>query len=72
MKNLILTYSNGDREHSVYTGDDFNQAIDGLISTGFKCAWKSKDSEGNYCCVTNMTHVRSIEIIEDWKEEDDE
>ena len=63
LKRLIITYSNGDVEQSVYC-ENTNQMLDSLIEGSFKTAWHFKDEKGNYKLVTNMTHVRSIEIEE--------
>ena len=69
MKKIIITYSNGDRQRSIYTGSNLDEDIQDLIASAFKIPWFSKDSNGNYATITNMDHVRFVEIIdekEDW------
>jgi len=68
MKNIIITYSNGDREKSSL-GENVEHMIDGIIASGFKIAWTSRDELGRYTHVTNMEHVRSIEIVDEEESE---
>ena len=62
-KTLIITYTNGDRETSILNINS-NEMIQNIIDASFKSAWFSKDENGNYTNVTNMSHVRSIEILD--------
>lgn len=62
-KTLIITYSNGDREASIIN-ENSNEMIQNIIDGSFKSAWYSKDENGNIINVTNMVHVRSIEVID--------
>lgn len=63
MKKVIITYSNGDKEYSLFTSTT-NEMIEDLFFHSFKTAWHTKDEEGNYTLITNMAYVRSIEILE--------
>jgi len=64
MKHIIITYSNGDRESSILNADNADEMIQGIISSSFKVAWFSKTDLGHLTNVTNMAHVRSIEILD--------
>jgi hypothetical protein len=64
MKQIVITYSNGDREIS-NLNENYNQMLQGIIDSDFKSAWHSKDAEGNFTLITNMEHVRSIEIVDE-------
>lgn len=68
MKNIIITYSNGDREKSELINSNSDDMIKEIIASGFKSAWFSEDEQGHYRHITNMQFVRSIEIIEDESE----
>jgi len=65
MKHIVITYSNGDRESSILNGQNADEMIQGVISSSFKVAWFSKNNDGQFTNVTNMTQVRSIEILDE-------
>jgi hypothetical protein len=65
MKNIIITYSNGDTEKSKLESNRAFHMLKETIDSGFKIAWTQPDDKGDYKRILNMQFVRSIEITDD-------
>jgi len=63
MKHILITYSNGDTERSALNGINSHEMLQGILDTDFECAWYSKRRDGSLNLITNMRHVRSIEVL---------
>ena len=61
MKNILITYSNGDTERSYII--DSQEMLQYIIDSDFECAWYSKQKDGSLNLITNMRHVRSVQIL---------
>lgn len=65
MKNIIITYSNGDVEKAKLESTRAFHLLKETIDSEFKLAWTQPDDNGNYKRILNMQFVRSIEIEDD-------
>lgn len=65
MKNIIITYSNGDKEKTFIDGPKEQALIKETIYNSFEMAWTLKDEDGQYRRILNMAHVRSIDVVDD-------
>jgi hypothetical protein len=65
MKNIIITYSNGDKEKTFIDGPNEQSMMKETIYNSFQMAWTRKDDDGQYRRILNMAHVRSIEVEDD-------
>lgn len=65
MKNIIITYSNGDTEKTQIDVSNGNLMLRETIGSSFNLAWTHKNADGDYTRILNMAHVRSIEILDD-------
>lgn len=64
MKNIIITYSNGDTEKCSLEVRRAIHMLKETIDSEFKLAWTSPDENGNYKRILNMQHVRSIQVVD--------
>lgn len=68
MKNIIITYTNGDKCKATLS-DNWRKIIFDIISEGFKASMTFKDAMGVPTNIINLSHVRSIEILHDSPED---
>lgn len=66
MKNIVITFSNGDTREYFINPSEVDETIKRLVDTSFKSSYIAKDEDGNLIQILNMAHVRSIEIAEDY------
>lgn len=65
MKNILITYSNGDKEKTSIDGPNEHEILKETILNSFQMAWTLKDDDGQYRRILNMAHVRSVEVVDD-------